>query len=122
MSARPETILVVDDEAAVRRLTARILHNAGYEVHTAGSANDAVALAEQLKCRLNLLLTDMRMPGIDGHELIGIIRRICPRVDTMVFSGFIPDEERPRNYPVLAKPFTKEQLLAVVRQILDVQI
>lgn len=122
MTQRKETILVVDDEAAVRRLTARLLQNAGYDVHTAESANAAIAVAQELQCGLNLLLTDMRMPGVDGYELIGQIRRICPYVDTMVFSGFIPDDGRPKNYPILPKPFTKDQLLAAVRQVLDTQL
>ncbi len=122
MSDRRETILVVDDEPAVLRLTALMLDSAGYQVFTAASAAEAIAVAERFACGLNLLITDMQMPDVDGHELIGSIRRICPYVDTMVFSGFIPDAERPRNYPVLSKPFTQEQLLSAVRQILDVQL
>lgn len=122
MPNRIETILVVDDEPAVRRLAALMLKNAGYGVYMAGSAVEAIELAESLACELNLLITDMRMPGVDGHELIGRIRRICPHMDVMVFSGFIADTERSRNYPILAKPFTKEQLLAAVREILDVQL
>lgn len=121
MSHRKETILVVDDEPAVRRLTSLMLESAGYDVYSAASAAEAVELAERLACGLNLLLTDMQMPGVDGHELIGRIRRICPHMDVMVFSGFL-GEDRPRNYPVLPKPFTREQLLAAVRAILDVQL
>jgi YesN/AraC family two-component response regulator len=62
------------------------------------------------------------MPGVDGHDLILKIRRLCPHIDTMVFSGFAPDDGRPRTYPILPKPFTKQQLLAAVKQILDAQI
>ena len=122
MSHIRETILVVDDEPAVRRLTALMLRSAGYEVYVAGSAAEAIELAERHGCGLNLLLTDMRMPFVDGHDLIGRIRQICPRVDVMVFTGFIGDDQRPRNYPILGKPFTREQLLTAVREILDVQL
>jgi DNA-binding NtrC family response regulator len=116
------TILVVDDERPVRRLAERMLQSAGYQVCTAESPDEAIAIAERLQCGLNLLLTDMRMPGVDGHDLILKIRRICPHIDTMVYSGFLPDDGRERNYPILPKPFTKDQLLGAVKTILDAQI
>jgi CheY-like chemotaxis protein len=116
------TILIVDDDRAVRRLAERMLREAGYQVHAAASAGEAIGIAERLQCGLNLLLTDMRMPDVDGHDLILAIRRICPNIDTMVFTGFAPEDGRERNYPMLAKPFSKEQLLEAVRQVIDAQI
>ena len=117
-----EIILVVDDEPAVLRLTELILQNSGYLVYTAENASVAMTIAEQLHCGLNLLLTDMQMPGADGHQLIGAIRRLCPHTDVIGFSGCLPEVDRPRNYPVLPKPFTQDQLLTLVRSILDVQL
>jgi two-component system cell cycle sensor histidine kinase/response regulator CckA len=116
------TILIVDDDRAVRRLAERMLSEAGYQVYAAASADEAIGIAERLQCGLNLLLTDMRMPNVDGHDLILAIRRICPHIDTMVFTGYAPEDGRERNYPMLAKPFSKEQLLEAVRQVMDAQI
>jgi two-component system cell cycle sensor histidine kinase/response regulator CckA len=113
----------VDDEQQVRRLAEVILQAAGYLVYTAASAADALVLANQLKCRLNLLLTDMIMPGMDGHELILAIRRICPYMDTVLMSGaFVPDDARFKNYGILPKPFTMNQLLDTVKEALGGQI
>jgi CheY-like chemotaxis protein len=112
----------VDDDRAVRRLAEVLLKSAGYEVHAAESAAEAIVVAERLHCGLNLLLTDMRMPGVDGHDLILTIRRICPHVDVMLFTGYAPEDGRERNYPILAKPFNKDQLLGAVKQILDAQL
>jgi DNA-binding NtrC family response regulator len=63
------TILIVDDQQQVLRMAEVMLRAAGFEVHAASNATDALAIASQLGCGLNLLLTDMRMPDIDGHEL-----------------------------------------------------
>ena len=120
VSKGTQTILVVDDEPAMRQLAERTLQTAGYRVYSAESASDAISVAERLDCRVDLLLTDMQMPQGDGHNLIAAMRRLCPNIFTMVFSGYIADD-RARDYPVLAKPFTKEQLLAAVRQVLDGQ-
>src|SRR5215216_1655887 len=116
---RAETILVVDDDPAVRGLAKWMLESGGYRVYAADSAKQAIALAQQLQCGLDLLLTDMAMPVTDGHDLIIAIRRMCPLVRTMAMSGaLLPGESRHRDYFVLPKPFTRDELLATVKQIL----
>lgn len=115
------TILLVDDERQVRRLAERMLQQGGYDVYCAENAGEAVSIAKQLQERLDLLVTDMRMPGADGHQLIGMIRQICPHAGTMAISGFLPEGIPEHDYPVLPKPFTKADLLAAVQQILDAQ-
>jgi two-component system cell cycle sensor histidine kinase/response regulator CckA len=120
---RAATVLVVDDEQQVRRLAEVILQAAGYQVYAAANAAEALVLAGQLKCSLNLLLTDMVMPEMDGHELILAIRNICPYMDTILMSGaFVPDDARFKNYGILPKPFTVDQLLNIVKDALNGQI
>ena len=88
-----------------------------------GNATDALAFANQVGCGLNLLLTDMIMPDIDGLELILAIRRLCPNVDTIVMSGaFSVDDVRVKNYKMISKPFTMDRLVEAVKEALDGQI
>jgi DNA-binding NtrC family response regulator len=95
----------------------------GYQILAAEDAVAALDIASQVACRLNLLLTDMDMPDIDGHDLIIAIRRICPYVDTMVMSGgLLVNDVRVKNYKILPKPFRIDQLLSAVEEILDRQI
>ena len=117
------TVLVVDDEQQVRRLAEVILQAEGYQVYTAANAAEALALANHLQCGLNLLLTDMIMPETDGHDLILAIRRVCPYTDTLLMSGaLLPGDARVRNYGILPKPFTMNQLLNTVKEALGGQI
>ena len=119
---RTTTILVVDDDKAVLRLTKSILEGEGYRVYAAESAKEAIVIAEKLQCGLDLLLTDMVMPVTDGHDLILSMRRMCPQVHTMAMSGaFLSGDVRQRDYLVLRKPFVREELLAAVRRILEPQ-
>jgi CheY-like chemotaxis protein len=98
-----------------------MLQSAGYHVYTAQSASEAIALVERLECSVSLLVTDMSMPGTDGHQLLQAVRQICPHLGTMVMSGYVPADGPNRDYPFLSKPFTQDQLLAAVKQVLDAQ-
>ena len=116
------TILIVDDQQQVLRIAEVMLRAAGYEVYVASNATDALAIASQVGCGLNLLLTDMRMPDIDGHDLILALRQLCPNVDTIVMSGALSaDDVRIKNYKIIWKPFTMDQLVEVVREVLGGQ-
>jgi DNA-binding NtrC family response regulator len=120
---RAAKILIVDDQQQVLRIAEVMLRAAGYEVYVASNATDALAIADQVGCDLNLLLTDMRMPDIDGHELILALRQLCPNVDTIVMSGALSaDDVRIKNYKMIWKPFTMDQLVEVVKEVLDGQI
>ena len=117
------TILIVDDQQQVLRMVEVMLQAAGYEVYAASNATDALAVARQVGCGLNLLLTDMMMPDMDGHDLILAIRRLCPNVDTIVMSGALSaDDVRIKNYKMICKPFTMDQLVEVVKEVLGGQI
>lgn len=119
-----ETILVVEDEEALLRVTRRALEGRGYTVHTASSAAAARAWLDRTEATLDLLVTDVVMPGESGPELAAWVRRHHPTVPVLFISGYA-DEATLRygldqeNAVLLPKPFRPEQLVARVRQLLD---
>ncbi len=118
-----ETILVAEDEPAVRLFVERVLSRAGYRVHTAANGEEALQLAQTLD-RLDLLFTDMVMPGMGGPELVEALTAERPDMRTICASGYTDDaffqESAARPpLPYLSKPFTAEALLALVREVLD---
>jgi two-component system cell cycle sensor histidine kinase/response regulator CckA len=118
-----ETILLVEDDPAVRRMAAEVLLGAGYRVLAAPSGADALRLAAKHEGRLDLLLTDVVMPGMTGPELAGQFLVQFPRIRTLYMSGY-PDDAiekhgvRGRTVRVLQKPFTHESLAQSVREAL----
>ncbi|HVS18282.1 MAG TPA: response regulator, partial [Planctomycetota bacterium] len=118
------TVLVVEDEDAVRRLTATILEAAGYTVLASSgheSALEAIALHEG---PLGLILSDLVMPGMSGPELAARVRALRPAVRIIYMSGY-SDEAVARHGALteaaafLQKPFTAAQLLETVRSVLQ---
>jgi len=119
-----ETILVVEDEAAIRRLSERILRGAGYTVFTAGNGVEALAFLSQHSARVDLLLTDVLMPMMGGVELATAARRLRPGTRVLFASGFsdaaIPGGTSPDDAThFIAKPYSSQQLTAIVRSALD---
>jgi PAS domain S-box-containing protein len=117
-----ETVLAVEDDALVRGVTARALRSAGYRVLEAGSGAEALAVAGAEP--LQLLVTDVVMPGMDGRALADELRRRSPGLRVLFVSGYPDDVIGRRNVldagtQLLAKPFTPGALLARVREILD---
>ena len=114
-----ETILLVDDESAVRHLCAKALTRAGYHVHQACNGPEALRLFDEYGDTIDLLLTDMKMPHMTGSELA---RHLLLRRETLKLlcvSGF-PDSADPE--PVmdfLYKPFSRDELLGKIREVLD---
>src|SRR6267142_3113744 len=82
---KAKTLLVVDDEPAIRELVARVLCYEGYNVLQAGDAADALRLATA--ATIHLLLTDFSMPGADGLELIRRFRSVYPKTPVLILSG-----------------------------------
>jgi DNA-binding response OmpR family regulator len=116
-------ILVVDDEAAVLTYIATILRRKGYDVYLADDASAALRTAETLSCGLNLLITDIVMPGMHGDELVRSIRKICPSVDVLVITGALGESSQGlANCRFLKKPFLPGVLVETVSEILDNQI
>ena len=114
-----ETILLVEDEPAVRQLFAQALSRAGYRVHEARNGQEALKVFELHGDKVDLLLTDMRMPFMGGGELARQLRTRRESLKLLCISGYAGGNELEFSDDFLAKPFSREQLLAKVREILD---
>lgn len=118
-----ETVLVVDDEPALRRLATRVLGKHGYRVHTASDANQALVELERLG-EIDLLITDMIMPGPSGVELARRARERFGSTRVLLMSGYNDSQVQPEASPLvdvqfLQKPFSADSLLERVRVALD---
>jgi two-component system, cell cycle sensor histidine kinase and response regulator CckA len=117
-----ETILLVEDEALVRKVTAEVLEAAGYLLVIARSAVEA--LDAYRRCGpVDLLLADVVMPGMSGRELATQIESLYPRPRVLLMSGYTEQlawcELSPYGKTYLAKPFSMHTLLRRVREVLD---
>jgi CheY-like chemotaxis protein len=131
MSSRPahfeggsETILLVEDEAAVRRLTERVLATAGYTVLAVGSAEEAMAAIATHDGPVHLLLTDVVMPQTNGPELARRLTGISPATRVLFMSGYTEDAivhhgVHAGQIRFLEKPFTVAELTHAVRAALS---
>jgi len=123
--ARPgETILVVEDEPAVRAVAVRTLRNAGYAVLEAIDGEHGLEVASAHPGKIDMVLTDVVMPRLGGRELIEQLKPIRPKLRTLFTSGytddaFIRDGLLDEDILLLHKPFAPVVLLTRVRQILD---
>ena len=114
-----ETILLVEDEPAVRQLFAQALTRAGYRVYEARNGQEAMKLFDQHGDTVDLLLTDMRMPYMGGAELAQHLRARRRTLKLLCVSGYPGGAEPELTTDFLAKPFSRDDLLAKVREILD---
>jgi CheY-like chemotaxis protein len=117
------TLLVVDDEPAVRLLACRILREAGYACREAESGLAALALLQADEQRLDGMVVDIRLPDLSGLDLVRLARTLRPGTPALFISGYAqPAFEEPQlqqfSHAFLAKPFTPDQLIAAVRQLL----
>jgi CheY-like chemotaxis protein len=113
--------LVVEDQAAIRRTMARSLKELGLQVLEAGSAEEALSLVEDLNAQVDLLVTDVVLPGLSGVKLAEKLRLRCPKVRVVVSSGYLGMESESNaahmqtpDTTFLPKPFTGRQLMSVV--------
>lgn len=120
---RGELIMVVDDEAALLEVIARMLARAGYRCITASSGGEALARLAVGGDEIAVLLTDLRMPLMAGDELAALARRMRPALPVIFMSGQAEDatvrNTRLRGETVLAKPFQPAQLAALLATVLD---
>jgi PAS domain S-box-containing protein len=119
-----ETVLVVEDEAGVRGAAARILRAAGYRVLTAADGLEALAVADQHRLPVHLLLTDVIMPRMMGSELAERLRGLRPELRVLYMSGYaaalMGDQGAlAPGIAMLRKPFSQADLLEAVRDVLD---
>ncbi len=114
-----ETILLVEDEPAVRQLFAQALTRAGYRVHEARNGQEALKLFDQFGETIDLLLTDMRMPYMGGGELAHQLRARRLTLKLICISGYPGAMDDDLGADFLAKPFSRDDLLNKVREVLD---
>jgi two-component system cell cycle sensor histidine kinase/response regulator CckA len=120
-----ETLLVVEDDAAVKRLTVTILRSRGYTVHEAVDGVQALELImDEHGPRFDLIISDMIMPRMGGKELVESIRFRLPEVKVLFISGYTDDALADRGVlgpgiAFLEKPFSQKQLSQRVREVLD---
>jgi two-component system, cell cycle sensor histidine kinase and response regulator CckA len=115
VQAAGETILLVEDEPAVRLMTSRALQEFGYGVVEAGGGHQALGVLERDEGRVDLLITDVILHGMDGPELARRAKELRPELPVLFISGYTDDEIVRRGLleagqPFLQKPFTPEAL------------
>jgi len=117
------TILVVDDEVSLRQVLARQLRNEGYTVLEAGYGLEALEVARNSSVPIDLVLSDIVMPGMIGTELAQRLLVEHPDIQVVLMSAHIVDElarpDRRWDVPVLRKPFEGGKMLAVVQLMLN---
>lgn len=117
------TVLVVEDQEQVRRSLTRLLQDAGYEVEAAENAEQAIALARRREGRIDLLVSDVIMPGVSGIELSRRLRALYPSLAVLLVSGYAGGEinvlsELGDNVQFLQKPFDAVSLTSAARVVL----
>jgi len=117
------TILLVEDDSLVRRAGARILGRKGLTVLQASNAGDALAIAQDEETSLDLLLTDVVMPRMNGFELAQKVRALHPEIAVVYMSGYTADAVREHGTPapgdaMVTKPFLPEVLVAAMADAL----
>lgn len=122
---QPGPVLLVDDDPAVRRLTCEILRREGHSVVEAANGHAALATLKQHDVDFELLVTDLKMPGMSGYELAQRVRRLSPATRVLFISGFPeqPDSElNDGQTRLLVKPFTVRDFLQKVQEVFEAPI
>ncbi|MCG8459194.1 MAG: response regulator, partial [Holophagales bacterium] len=119
-----ETVLVVEDELSVRTIISKVLEQHGFRVLTASHPAEALARWGDSTTSVDLLLTDIVLPDMDGYELADRFARGHPRARTLYSSGYSPEAYGNRRHlrpggAFLQKPFDSASLVAKVREALD---
>jgi PAS domain S-box-containing protein len=117
------TILLVEDERPVRSTVRRLLERHGYNVLEAANGQDALALITSRGAEINLVLSDMVMPGMGGTELAGRVRGVAPQIPVLLMTGYTEEAitrtgERPLDEHIIEKPFTMNTMLEKVSMAL----
>ena len=113
-----ETVLVVDDESLLLTMSEMILTDFGYRVLTAGSGQKALAVLSRDDTKVDLVVTDLVMPGMGGRELVERIRQLAPGTRILCTSGYTLPADKQSGMMYLQKPFTSVELLAKVKRAL----
>jgi PAS domain S-box-containing protein len=119
-----ETILVVEDEEAVRKLAVRVLKKQGYKILAASDGTKAFMLCEEFKEPIHLILTDVVMPGMSGSKLVERLKKIHPEMKALYMSGYTDNAivhhgVLEQGIHFIQKPFNVDGLARKVREVLD---
>jgi CheY-like chemotaxis protein len=119
-----ETVLVVEDQPEVRKLTLAMLESQGYRLLEAASGSEALSLSERYREPIHLLITDVAMPGMTGKELATRLVTLRPSLRTLYTSGYTANAIAHEGVldagvAYLPKPFSAAQLAAKVREVLS---
>ena len=122
--AATETVLVVEDEPALRNLTVQVLKNSGYRVLAAESAARTLALARQYDNNIDILLTDVVMPDLPGPDLVSEMKKTRPDMKVLYMSGYSRDAMVEQGMlgddsTLIVKPFSTRALLNKMRAVLE---
>ncbi|MBB4141983.1 cell cycle histidine kinase CckA [Rhizobium rhizoryzae] len=124
LTGNSAVVLLVEDEEAVRRGGKRMLETRGYTVHEAGSGTEALEIMEELEGKVDIVVSDVVMPEMDGPSLLRELRKSYPDLKFIFVSGYAEDAFA-KNLPAdakfgfLPKPFSLKQLAVAVREMLD---
>ncbi len=119
-----ETILLAEDDEMVRNMMSRILNDAGYAVIEAVDGVDAVSKFSVNSEKVDMLILDLIMPGMNGKEAFDEIRKLRPGIKTLFASGYAPEIIRQKvvleeGIHMIAKPMSPQELLREIRSVLD---
>jgi PAS domain S-box-containing protein len=121
-SSSGNTILIAEDNEGVRALTVRLLADAGYKVYEGSDGMDALETLKQLPEPVDLLISDVMMPRMNGSELVQHFHRLQPGTPVLLMSGYMDEDTVRRSFSepdaVLAKPFTADALFGRVRDLI----
>jgi DNA-binding response OmpR family regulator len=117
--AQKASILLADDDLALRKVLAEVLREEGYHVILAADGKSALSVARKHEGPIDLLITDVMMPRLDGFDLQEKIQLERSGIRILVMSGALDEEITGEDFPLLRKPFRPEEFLEKVRQVLD---
>src|SRR5882724_12148009 len=118
---RAPTVLVVDDEPTVRKLIRLVLEEEGFHVLTAENGNDAMNVSESHPGEIDVLVSDVTMPGMDGPTLADEMLEVDPNLSVLFVTGSrerVPLHKQ-EHFPLLEKPFSPGNLVVTIRKMLD---
>lgn len=118
MSATSSTILVVEDDAIVRMLIVDVLEELEFTVLEAADAEEALALVQNTTQVIDLMMTDVGLPDMNGQQLATKVRKLRPALPILFASGYAENIDVPDGMQVIAKPFSIDQLRDKVKSML----
>ena len=119
MSATSSTILVVEDDNIVRMLIVDVLEELEFKVLEADGSEQALQVLKDATKHIDLMMTDVGLPGMDGRELATKARKLRPDLPILFASGYAESIEVPEDMHVIGKPFSIDQLRDKVRSIIN---